>query len=71
MTVLNQLGLPGIILLLIVCLIAFGSKNLPQIGRSMGESLKEFKNAFSNTPKEIRDRDQENQITPRNERQEG
>lgn len=44
---LSQIGLPGIVLLLLVCMIAFGSKNLPKIGKSIGESLNEFKTALS------------------------
>ncbi|MEQ2527550.1 twin-arginine translocase TatA/TatE family subunit [Bacillaceae bacterium CLA-AA-H227] len=44
---LGQVGIPGIIILLVICLIAFGSKNLPNIGRSLGESLQEFKRGIS------------------------
>jgi sec-independent protein translocase protein TatA len=43
---LGQIGIPGIIILLVVCLIAFGSKNLPSVGRSLGESLREFKDGM-------------------------
>ncbi|MFE1243459.1 twin-arginine translocase TatA/TatE family subunit [Fictibacillus sp. NPDC058756] len=46
----NQIGLPGIIILITVCIFVFGSKNLPTIGRSVGQSLKEFKNAVSGKP---------------------
>ncbi|MFE4525024.1 twin-arginine translocase TatA/TatE family subunit [Cytobacillus firmus] len=48
---LGQIGVPGIIILLVVCLIAFGTKNLPSVGRTLGESLKEFKGAISGDEK--------------------
>jgi sec-independent protein translocase protein TatA len=38
-----NIGIPGLILILILALIIFGPKKLPEIGRSFGETLKEFK----------------------------
>lgn len=43
----SQIGIPGLLMLLIVCLLAFGSKNLPKVGRSIGESLREFKTGMN------------------------
>ncbi|MFE7064507.1 twin-arginine translocase TatA/TatE family subunit [Sutcliffiella sp. NPDC057660] len=42
----SNIGIPGVIMLILVCLIVFGSKNLPEVGRSVGKSLREFKGAF-------------------------
>ncbi|AXI09311.1 twin-arginine translocase TatA/TatE family subunit [Oceanobacillus zhaokaii] len=42
---LNSIGIPGLILILIVALVIFGPSKLPEIGRSFGTSLREFKNA--------------------------
>lgn len=42
---LGQLGLPGMILILVVALIIFGPSKLPEIGKAAGDSLREFKNA--------------------------
>ena len=41
----RQLGAPEIILILVVLLLLFGAKRLPEIGKSMGKSLREFKSA--------------------------
>lgn len=41
----SNIGLPGLILILIVALIVFGPSKLPEIGKAFGSSLKEFKNA--------------------------
>ncbi|KYC83095.1 twin-arginine translocase TatA/TatE family subunit [Heyndrickxia sporothermodurans] len=38
-------GIGSIILILIVALLVFGPKKLPQLGRAAGDTLKEFKNA--------------------------
>ncbi|KEK25111.1 twin-arginine translocase TatA/TatE family subunit [Bacillus gaemokensis] len=40
---LSNIGFPGLILILVAVLILFGPKKLPEIGRSLGETLKEFK----------------------------
>lgn len=40
---LSTIGIPGLILILIIALIVFGPSKLPEIGRSFGVTLKEFK----------------------------
>lgn len=40
-----NIGIPGLILLLVVALLIFGPSKLPEIGKAAGNSLKEFKNA--------------------------
>lgn len=42
---LSNIGIPGLILILIVALVIFGPSKLPEIGKAFGSSLKEFKNA--------------------------
>ena len=39
----QNIGLSGLILILIIALVIFGPKKLPKIGRSFGQTLKEFK----------------------------
>ena len=39
----QKIGLSGLILILIIALVIFGPKKLPEIGRSFGQTLKEFK----------------------------
>lgn len=39
----SNIGVPGLILILILALIIFGPKKLPEIGRAFGQTLKEFK----------------------------
>lgn len=40
-----NIGIPGLILLLVVALLIFGPSKLPEIGKAAGNTLKEFKNA--------------------------
>jgi sec-independent protein translocase protein TatA len=42
---LSNIGLPGLILILALALIIFGPKKLPELGRAVGQSLKEFKDS--------------------------
>lgn len=37
------LGLPEILLILVIALLIFGAARLPEIGRSLGKALSEFK----------------------------
>ncbi|WP_163537611.1 twin-arginine translocase TatA/TatE family subunit [Gracilibacillus sp. YIM 98692] len=40
---LSSIGIPGLILILIIALVIFGPKKLPEIGKATGETLREFK----------------------------
>ncbi|WP_045520536.1 twin-arginine translocase TatA/TatE family subunit [Neobacillus niacini] len=42
---LTNIGVPGLILILVIALVIFGPKKLQEIGRAFGPTLKEFKNA--------------------------
>ncbi|AYA76738.1 MULTISPECIES: twin-arginine translocase TatA/TatE family subunit [Robertmurraya] len=39
----SNIGVPGLILILVLALIIFGPKKLPEIGRAFGQTLREFK----------------------------
>lgn len=41
------LGLPELILILIILLLLFGNKKLPELSRSLGESLRELRRGFA------------------------
>ncbi|MUV37652.1 Sec-independent protein translocase protein TatA [Lentibacillus sp. JNUCC-1] len=40
----GSIGIPSMILILILALIIFGPKKLPEIGKAAGQTLREFKN---------------------------
>ncbi|MFJ7684400.1 twin-arginine translocase TatA/TatE family subunit [Peribacillus butanolivorans] len=41
----QNIGIPGLILVLVIALIVFGPSKLPELGRAVGSTLKEFKNS--------------------------
>ncbi|TXL67812.1 twin-arginine translocase TatA/TatE family subunit [Cerasibacillus terrae] len=46
---LSNIGFPGLFLILFIALIIFGPSKLPEIGKSLGTTLKEFKKAAKDT----------------------
>lgn len=44
-SMLGNIGIPSMILILVIALIIFGPKKLPEIGKAAGQTLKEFKNS--------------------------
>lgn len=42
---LGSIGMPEMIIILVIALIIFGPRKLPELGRSLGKSLAEFKRA--------------------------
>lgn len=47
----SSIGLMEIIVVLVVALIVFGPAKLPELGRSIGRGIREFKQAFNDVGK--------------------
>ena len=45
------IGMPELLLLGLVVLVIFGPKRLPEMGRSLGKGMREFKDSISNDSK--------------------
>jgi sec-independent protein translocase protein TatA len=44
-SMLANIGVPGLILIVLLALIIFGPKKLPEIGKAAGQTLREFKDS--------------------------
>jgi sec-independent protein translocase protein TatA len=53
----SGIGLPEIAIVLLIVLVIFGPKRLPQLGRSLGSGMREFKDAVTGRHKDDEDVD--------------
>jgi sec-independent protein translocase protein TatA len=49
----GPIGWPEIIIILIIALLLFGAKRLPEIGKSMGKAIREFKKSLKDVTDEL------------------
>ncbi|EGL82665.1 Sec-independent protein translocase protein tatA/E-like protein [Caldalkalibacillus thermarum TA2.A1] len=40
-----NIGIPGLILIIVILLLLFGPSKLPELGKAIGQTLKEFRNS--------------------------
>jgi sec-independent protein translocase protein TatA len=59
--VIPEIGIPGLILILVVALLVFGPKRLPEMGRSLGRGMREFKDSVTGNSK---DSDEPGELSP-------
>jgi len=53
----SRIGVPELILILILALIIFGPRKLPEIGKALGNGIREFRNATKKLSAELADED--------------
>ena len=58
----GNIGWQGLLIILIVLLLVFGPKRLPEMGRSLGRGMREFKDSISGLGKD--DEPEKAELTP-------
>jgi sec-independent protein translocase protein TatA len=60
-----NLGFTEIMLILLVVLLLFGAKRLPEVGASIGKGIREFKRSLTDTQDAIMGSDDQRNLPPR------
>jgi sec-independent protein translocase protein TatA len=51
----GKIGLPELLVLLAIVFFLFGAKRLPEVGKGIGEGIKNFKNAVRKEEKDLQE----------------
>ena len=54
---LGSIGMPELLIILLVVLLLFGAKKLPELARGLGKGIREFKDATKNVENEMKELD--------------
>jgi sec-independent protein translocase protein TatA len=60
----GNLGMWEILLIMVVVLLLFGAKRLPEVGSSIGKGIREFKRSISDTQDAIMSSDEQRSSLP-------
>jgi sec-independent protein translocase protein TatA len=61
----GNLGFTEIMIILVVVLLLFGAKRLPEVGASIGKGIREFKRSLTDTQDAIMGNDDQRNLPPR------
>ena len=61
----GNLGFTEIMIIVVVVLLLFGAKRLPEMGASIGKGLREFKRSLTDTQEAVMGNDEQRNLQPR------
>ncbi|WP_282938509.1 twin-arginine translocase TatA/TatE family subunit [Paenibacillus sp. RC67] len=67
---LQNIGFPGLMMILVVILILFGPSKLPELGRAVGRTLHEFKSSARELVSEHKEGGEDSKVAPLKEQKE-
>jgi len=48
----GTLGAPELLVVVVICILLFGTKRLPELGKGLGEGIRSFKKAMDGRPED-------------------
>lgn len=57
----GNIGITELLVILILALLLFGARRLPEIGKALGKGIREFKDATKGITEDLEDEDDEEQ----------
>jgi sec-independent protein translocase protein TatA len=60
----GNLGMPEILVILVIVLLFFGAKRIPEIAGSFGKGIREFKRSVTEVERSIREPEPEERLDP-------
>ena len=64
LALLQNIGMPELVIIFVAVLLIFGPKALPQLGRSLGQGIREFRSATNKVTESLTTMDEERPATP-------
>jgi sec-independent protein translocase protein TatA len=58
----GSIGWQGLIVILLIALIVFGPKRLPEMGRSLGRGMREFKESITGNDRDEDERERDREL---------
>ena len=56
---LGSIGMPELLIILVIILLVFGAKRLPELARGLGKGIREFKDATKHVENEFKELEKE------------
>lgn len=60
----SRVGLPEILILVLIIVLIFGARRLPELGRSIGESIKNFRTSMKEASRDADGSEKKDDSTP-------